>query len=40
MQAAGAVRRPGVATPDESVPPERYIADLAERGIEIRFEER
>lgn len=35
LQAEGAIA-PGVHTPDESMPAERYIAELARRGIEIR----
>lgn len=36
MQARGEVGPPGVHTPDECIPAERYIAALAERGIHIR----
>ena len=36
MQARGEVQPPGVHTPDECMPAERYIAELAKRGIEIR----
>jgi lysine 6-dehydrogenase len=36
LQAAGAVTPPGVHTPDECVPGERYVAELAKRGIVIR----
>jgi lysine 6-dehydrogenase len=36
LQAEGAMRGDGVLTPDECVPGERYIAELAERGIVIR----
>ena len=35
LQAQRAVA-PGVHTPDECMPAERYIAELAKRGIEIR----
>jgi lysine 6-dehydrogenase len=34
LQASGAVP-PGVCTPDECVPAERYIAELAARGIDV-----
>ncbi len=36
LQAAGAIVPPGVHTPDECVPGERYMAELARRGIVIR----
>ena len=36
MQARGEVGAPGVHTPDECIPPEKYIAELAKRGVEIR----
>jgi lysine 6-dehydrogenase len=36
LQAAGAVKPAGVRTPDECIPGERYVAELAERGIAIR----
>jgi lysine 6-dehydrogenase len=36
MQVRGQVKPPGVHTPDECVPAERYIAELAKRGVEIR----
>jgi lysine 6-dehydrogenase len=36
MQARGQVQPPGVHTPDECVPAEPYIAELAKRGVEIR----
>ncbi len=36
LQATGAVSPAGVHTPDEAVPGERYIAELAKRGIIIR----
>jgi lysine 6-dehydrogenase len=35
LQAEGAITPPGVHTPDESVPGERYVAELAKRGIVI-----
>ena len=38
LQAAGEIE-PGVWTPDEVMPAERYIAELRKRGVEIRFEE-
>lgn len=36
LQAAGAVTPPGVHTPDECMPGERYVAELAARGVVIR----
>jgi lysine 6-dehydrogenase len=36
MQARGEVAPPGVHTPDECVPAERYIEELAKRGVAIR----
>ena len=36
LQAVGAVTPPGVHTPDECMPGERYVAELAARGIVIR----
>jgi lysine 6-dehydrogenase len=36
MQARGEVKPPGVHTPDECIPPARYISELARRGINIR----
>jgi lysine 6-dehydrogenase len=36
MQARGEIKPAGVHTPDECVPAEKYIAELAKRGIEIR----
>jgi lysine 6-dehydrogenase len=36
MQAKGEIQPPGVHTPDECVPAQRYIAELAKRGIQIR----
>ena len=35
MQAEGAVAPTGVHTPDECIPGERYIAELAKRGVII-----
>jgi lysine 6-dehydrogenase len=36
LQAEGAIKPAGVHTPDECVPGERYMAELAKRGIVIR----
>jgi lysine 6-dehydrogenase len=36
MQARGEVKPFGVHTPDEAVPAQRYIEELAKRGVEIR----
>jgi lysine 6-dehydrogenase len=36
MQARKQVTGPGVLTPDEAMPPQRYIDELAKRGIRIR----
>ncbi|HEY0527361.1 MAG TPA: saccharopine dehydrogenase C-terminal domain-containing protein [Gemmatimonadaceae bacterium] len=36
MQVRGQVKPAGVHTPDECVPAEQYIAELAKRGVEIR----
>jgi lysine 6-dehydrogenase len=36
MQARGQVEKKGVCTPDEAMPPEAYIAELAKRGVKIR----
>jgi lysine 6-dehydrogenase len=36
MQARGEITPPGVHTPDECVPPGRYIEELAKRGVNIR----
>ena len=36
MQAEGAIKCTGVHTPDECVPGDRYVAELAKRGIVIR----
>ena len=35
MQARGEIALPGVHTPDECIPPQRYIEELAKRGIRI-----
>ena len=37
MQARGEIVPPGVHTPDECVPPQRYIDELAKRGVMITF---
>jgi len=37
MQARGEIVPPGVHTPDECIPPQRYIEELAKRGIMIAF---
>jgi len=39
LQAEGAIGEAGVRTPDECVPGERYIAELAKRGIAIHYGE-
>ena len=36
MQVRGDVKPAGVHTPDECVPAEKYIAELAKRGVQIR----
>ncbi|HJQ21712.1 MAG TPA: saccharopine dehydrogenase C-terminal domain-containing protein [Gemmatimonadaceae bacterium] len=36
MQARGQVSGPGVLTPDEAMPAERYMSELAKRGIDIK----
>ncbi len=36
MQVRGQVAAPGVLTPDEAMPGERYVAELARRGVAIR----
>jgi lysine 6-dehydrogenase len=36
MQARGEIGKSGVYTPDECVPAEKYIAELAKRGVMIR----
>jgi len=36
MQARGEVQPPGVHTPDECIPAEKYIQDLRRRGIDIK----
>ena len=37
MQARGEVQPPGVHTPDECIPAEKYITELQKRGINIRI---
>ena len=37
LQAGGQVRGPGVATPDQAVPADAYVAELGRRGIQIHF---
>jgi hypothetical protein len=36
MQARGEIGSAGVFTPDEAVPPQKYIDELARRGVMIR----
>lgn len=36
MQARGQVKPPGVHTPDECIPPVKYITELRKRGVDIR----
>jgi lysine 6-dehydrogenase len=36
MQARGEIGKAGVFTPDEAVPAEKYISELAKRGVEIK----
>ena len=36
MQARGEIGKAGVFTPDECVPPQKYISELAKRGVVIR----
>ena len=36
MQAGGEIGSGGVFTPDEAVPPQKYIDELAKRGVMIR----
>ena len=36
MQARGEIGKAGVFTPDEAMPPEKYIKELALRGVMIR----
>ena len=37
MQAAGSITPVGVHTPDEAVPGDAYVTELATRGIAIRY---
>jgi lysine 6-dehydrogenase len=37
MQASAAITPPGVYTPDEAVPGDAYVAELAKRGINIAY---
>ncbi len=39
MQARGEIQPPGVHTPDECIPGERYISELRSRGVDIRVSE-
>jgi lysine 6-dehydrogenase len=36
MQARGEILKSGVYTPDECIPAQKYIAELARRGVVIR----
>ena len=36
MQARGEIGKSGVFTPDEAIPPEKYISELAKRGVMIK----
>jgi lysine 6-dehydrogenase len=36
MQARGEIGKSGVYTPDESMPAEKYISELAKRGVVIK----
>jgi lysine 6-dehydrogenase len=36
MQVRGEIGKSGVFTPDEAIPPEKYISELAKRGVEIK----
>jgi lysine 6-dehydrogenase len=36
MQARGEIGKSGVFTPDEAIPPEKYISELAKRGVVIK----
>ena len=36
MQARGEIGKAGVFTPDEAIPAEKYIAELAKRGVMIK----
>jgi lysine 6-dehydrogenase len=37
MQASGNISAPGAHTPDEAVPGDAYVAELAKRGVNIRY---
>lgn len=37
MLGRGVLDEPGVFTPDEALPPEPYLEELAERGVRVRF---
>jgi hypothetical protein len=36
MQARGEIGKAGVFTPDEAIPPEKYMSELAKRGVMIK----
>jgi lysine 6-dehydrogenase len=36
MQARGEIGKAGVFTPDEAIPAEKYVSELAKRGVEIK----
>jgi lysine 6-dehydrogenase len=36
MQVKGEIGKSGVFTPDEAVPAEKYVSELAKRGVEIK----
>jgi lysine 6-dehydrogenase len=36
MQARGEIGKSGAFTPDEAIPAERYISELAKRGVVIK----
>jgi len=36
MQARGEIGKAGVFTPDEAIPPEKYISELGKRGVMIK----
>jgi lysine 6-dehydrogenase len=37
MQASGTIRNPGAHTPDETVPGDAYVSELAVRGVRIQY---
>lgn len=39
MLGRGVLDEPGVFTPDEVLPPETYLEELADRGVRVRFDE-